>query len=766
MGDAAAPAAASAPAGRGTGRADAITVTVASTALARLAAAVAGAAQPAPARATAPAPASDTAFANWPMLLSLDGASTAPMPRRSRNRRRRPATATNQPADQPVTEPSMAAASPDPAADEPPAAAAPVTRLPVAQPHLALVDTALPATADARREAPGEAGPRSAPDAAVPGSPGTTVVARTRATSGAEGQATQDGPRNRPATPAREPAGQPAPPALSPAARPPAPPPLPGGPGYPAVALPAARPVPTGPTMTLVAAMAGLVVLLLAGLALAAARGWFGSGWSAVAGFVGSLVIASLLLVLVARARPLLRRFRGRDELTGLVARRAFLDAAARVVGGAEHRAREATRAALVLVDLNRFREINSVLGHESGDRLLVFVARRLRTLLRPADFAARIGGDEFAVLLRNAGPGRAEVFAARLREALRVPVLLADMPVQPEVSVGIAYAPAHGRGVGELLRHAEAAMDEAKRTRAGQHTYQRHRHAPPGRARLRLRAELRGALEEGQIELRYQPKANPRTGRVAGVEALVRWRHPREGLRGPGVFLPEMEQAGLMPMLTRQVLELALADCAAWRAAGAELSVSVNVPPSVIDDPNFVNVVRDALDRHGLAPSALVVEVTEEALITIRERARSTLSALRGLGVRVSLDDYGTGFCSLAYLHELPADEVKIDQRFLRVMHRDPSAAEIVRSTVSLAHALDLKIVAEGVETRAVWQALASWRCDEVQGYFVSPPLAGGRVLDWLADWSRRVSRRAPAPVVPPSPRDPRPARRGRPGG
>ncbi|MBL7623766.1 bifunctional diguanylate cyclase/phosphodiesterase, partial [Frankia sp. AgB1.8] len=515
------------------------------------------------------------------------------------------------------------------------------------------------------------------------------------------------------------------------------------------------EPARTRPATALVVTAAALLAGVLGALASLAVLGGYGAGWTGGVLFAASALAVAGLCLLSLRARPVRSRFRGRDELTGLAGRRAFLDAAARVVGGGEHRVREVSPAALVLVNLDRFREINSVLGHQSGDRLLVVVASRLRELLRPSDLLARIGGDEFAVLLRDAGPGRAELLANRLRDALRAPVLLADLPVQTEVSVGIAYAPAHGRGAAELLRHAEAAMYEAKLTRVGQRTYQRNRHtaAAPGRARLRLRAELRSALEDNQIELRYQPKADPRTGRVTGVEALVRWQHPREGLRGPGVFLPEMEQAGLMPALTRRVLELALADCASWRGAGAELSVSVNVPPSVIDDTGFAAVVEDALSRHRLEPSALVVEVTEEALITVREQARRTLAELRALGVRVSLDDYGTGFCSLAYLRELPADEVKLDQMFLRDMHRDPSAAEIVRSTVALAHALDLKIVAEGVETKGAWLALAGWRCDEVQGYFVSPPLAGGRVVSWLEDWARRVSRQSQSQPSPPDP-------------
>lgn len=527
-------------------------------------------------------------------------------------------------------------------------------------------------------------------------------------------------------------------------------------------------PARTRPATLLIVTAAALLLGGLGLLAWLAVCGWFGAGWSGGGLFVASVLVVTGLCLLSTCARPVMGRLRGRDELTGLIGRRAFLDAATRVVGGGEHRVREVAPAALVLVDLDRFREINGVLGHQSGDRLLVIVASRLRELLHPSDLLARIGGDEFAVLLRDAGPGRAELLASRLRDELRAPVLLADLPVQTEVSVGIAYAPAHGRGAAELLRHAEAAMYEAKLTRAGQRTYQRNRHTPnaPGRARLRLRTELRSALEDNQIELRYQPKADPRTGRVTGVEALVRWQHPREGLRGPGVFLPEMEQAGLMPALTRRVLELALADCASWRAAGATLSVSVNVPPSVIDDTVFAAVVKDALSRHGLEPSSLVVEVTEEALITVREQARRTLAELRALGVRVSLDDYGTGFCSLAYLRELPADEVKLDQMFLRDMHRDASAAEIVRSTVALAHALDLKIVAEGVETKGAWLALAGWRCDEVQGYFVSPPLAGGRVVTWLEDWARRVSRQSqpvltdPAATDSPAPSKPSPVK------
>ncbi|WP_241831777.1 putative bifunctional diguanylate cyclase/phosphodiesterase [Parafrankia soli] len=373
------------------------------------------------------------------------------------------------------------------------------------------------------------------------------------------------------------------------------------------------------------------------------------------------------------------------------------------------------------------------------GDRMLATVSARLRSVLHPADLLARVDGDEFAVLRRDVDLAGAEAVARRIREALRIPVRLDDLRVQADVSVGIAHAPEHGRGILELMRRAEEAMYAAKGSHTGQRVYDPACQLGD-RAQLGLRADLWEALDGGQIELRYQPKAGMRSGRIRGVEALVRWRHPTGGLRPPNMFLPEMERAGLMGRLTQRVLDLALADCARWHAAGAALAVSVNVPASVIVDCGFVDLARDSLKRHGLPASALVVEVTEDGLITVLEQAQRTLYGLRDHGVRVSLDDYGTGLCSLAYLRELPADEVKLDQRFLRDIDRDSSAAEIVRSTVSLAHALRLRIVAEGVETSRSWASLAAWQCDEVQGYFVSRPLVGERVLSWLREWGDRL--------------------------
>ncbi|MCK9903292.1 bifunctional diguanylate cyclase/phosphodiesterase [Frankia sp. Cpl3] len=494
-----------------------------------------------------------------------------------------------------------------------------------------------------------------------------------------------------------------------------------------------------------VSAAPPVAFLALAGLLVIASVVWcIGSGGGLLSGtltFTVTTAVTVGLPVLRLRdraARVLRERRHGTDELTGLMGRQRFTATASHwLVGG--HRPGGAPSAALVVVDVDRLRDINGTLGHEHGDQLLRTVSERIRSVLRPEDLLARVDGDEFAALLRGVDLAGAEAAARRIREVLQAPVHLAGLRIPAEVSVGIAHSPEHGRSVGELLRRAEEAMYTAKGSHSGQRVYDIDCQLG-SRASLGLRAELRDALEAGQIELRYQPKVDMRSGRISGVEALVRWRHPAGGLRPPDLFLPEIERAGLMGRLTRQVLDLALADCARWHGAGAALAVSVNVPPSVIVDPDFVDVVRQVLERHGLPPAALVLEITEDGLITVLERAQRTLARLRQHGVRISLDDYGTGLCSLAYLLELPADEVKLDQRFLRNIDRDSSAAAIVRSTVSLAHALRLRIVAEGVETSRSWASLAAWQCDEVQGYFVSRPLTAERMLDWLTEWDDRL--------------------------
>jgi diguanylate cyclase (GGDEF)-like protein len=466
------------------------------------------------------------------------------------------------------------------------------------------------------------------------------------------------------------------------------------------------------------------------------------------------------------------------DDLTGLLSRQAFLDEASKVVDmvvagpgpagtapraagadgpagaaattggqGWEGCTRRSQGAAFLLVGLDRFREVNHTLGHDEGDRLLRGVGQRLHMTLRDEDLLGRLHGDNFAVVIADADADGAQRAAQRLRAALQAPLQVGGMPVPATASVGIALAPTHGNTAKDLLARAEEAMYEAKRECSGQRLFDGGCQQS-SRDRLRLRAELASVFEEGQLELRYQPKANLRTGQVTGVEALARWRHPSDGVRPPGVFLPEMERAGLMRTLTEQVIDLALSDHARWRAAGVMLPVSVNVPASVIVQEDVVDVVRGALARHWLPPDALTVEVTEDSVISSRERARRVMAGLRAAGVRVSLDDFGTGLCSLAYLRELPADELKLDRSFLGDIEHSASAVEIVRRTVGLAHALDLTIVAEGVESETSWDALAGWGCDEAQGYFVSQPLEGDRVLEWLYGWWQQIHGTPDAPV------------------
>ncbi|MCK9920310.1 EAL domain-containing protein, partial [Frankia sp. AgPm24] len=534
------------------------------------------------------------------------------------------------------------------------------------------------------------------------------------------------------------------------------------------------RPGQTGSTSQVIRAIVfasvlfAVIVLVCGvevGLRSAAASPAGTSDAARVASSVMSALLASLatfLLTAVAFGLTRLRgraasgggagwRVPGRDELTGLPDRRHLLDVAGRWLGGGGHRSRGVAPVGLLLLDLDGMRDVNLALGHEQGDRLIATVGRRLRAALPASTLLARIDGDGFAVLLRGIDAARCERVAADLRAALEPPVMLAATPVRPDASIGIARSPQHGRTVHELLRHAEQAMHAHKRTRDGQPG-----EAPVNRARLLLRAEVRQAFDRGQIEVTYQPKADLRSGRISGVEALVRWRHPVDGLRGPGAFLTEVDRAGLMPRLTRFVLDQALADCARWRAGGVFLTVSVNVPASVIVETSFVDVVRIALARHRLPSSVLVIELTEDTLVEARDAARRTLVGLRRHGVRVSLDDYGTGFCSLTYLRELPADEVKLDRTFLRDLDADPAAAEIVRSTVRLAHALRMRIVVEGVETQRSWQTLADWQCDEVQGFFIAGPMAGDRIVIWLGEWAARLSARplttGPALSAPPS--------------
>ena len=445
----------------------------------------------------------------------------------------------------------------------------------------------------------------------------------------------------------------------------------------------------------------------------------------AVLTLVGA-VARSQVAVRQLRSMPELRAQALTDDLTGLPNRRAFYaDVDSELAGSPRPRA-------LLLMDLDRFKDVNDGLGHHAGDQLLVLAGQRLRTLLGPTDLLARLGGDEFAVLLDQAHGDRPTTTALAMCAALAEPFAVEGHSVRSSASIGIALAPEHGSDVSTLLRRADVAMYRAKVDRSGASLYSAA-HDHHRELRLYEIAELRTALDEDQLVLHYQPKVDLSTGEVCGVEALVRWDHPRRGLLYPDVFLPLVEEAGLMAALTRRVLSEALRQVAQWRAEGRDLSVAVNLSCSGLVDPDLVVKVQRLLDRHGLPGSALQLEITESLLLTDSAGATASLTALRALGVQVSLDDFGTGYSSLSYLRTLPLDEVKLDRSFVFPMADDARAAALVAATVALAHSLGLRLVAEGVENGTTLTELARLGCDQAQGYHLSRPLPAVELELWL---------------------------------
>ncbi len=418
------------------------------------------------------------------------------------------------------------------------------------------------------------------------------------------------------------------------------------------------------------------------------------------------------------------------DELTGLGNRRAFYERVAARTSGVG----PGTTGALLLLDLDRFKEVNDSLGHHAGDDLLCLVGKRLEECLHGSDdILARLGGDEFAIFLMDSDPAGAERVAERVHAALAPPFSVDAVTVRVDASVGIALFPAHGHEVSFLLRHADIAMYQAKETRTGHCLYSSAGDMSGGEERLRTLEELRDAVFTGGLVVFYQPKVDSRTLKVRGVEALVRWQHPQRGLLMPDSFLLLAEQSGLMRGLTTAVLEQSLDQVKQWRREGRDLAVAVNLSASSLVDVELPGRIADLLFERGLPASSLELEITEDFLMGDRERAREILTELRALGIRVAVDDFGTGYSSLAYLRELPIDQLKLDRSFVQPMSGDQRAAAIVRSTIDLAHSLGMTLVAEGVEDEATAGQLALSGCDESQGFYFSKALPAGELEQWL---------------------------------
>ena len=419
------------------------------------------------------------------------------------------------------------------------------------------------------------------------------------------------------------------------------------------------------------------------------------------------------------------------DTLTGLPNRTRLYQRIARATG----RVRTfGGLSALLLIDLDRFKEVNDTLGHDHGDLLLRDVAERLEATLRRGDTLARLGGDEFAVMLTDL-PERAAAaeLAGRLLTALERPFVVRGVSVQLEASIGIALCPDHGNDVTTLVQRADVAMYDAKREQGRIRLYDPARD-PYSPARLERIGELRRALVNGELVLHYQPKIAVAGGDVTGVEALLRWQPPRHGLLGPAEFLPLAERTGMMGELTRWVIDAALAQARLWQDEGLEVPIAINLAAANILDSALPDAVTERLAHHGVPGERLTCELSEHTVMADPRRAGEVLERLRALGVRLSLDDFGTGHSSLAYLKRLPLDELKIDRAFVAGIAGDENDAMIVRSTIDLARNLGLHVVAEGVEGADVLQRLRALHCHEAQGFHLSRPLPADGLVQWLA--------------------------------
>jgi diguanylate cyclase (GGDEF)-like protein/PAS domain S-box-containing protein len=390
---------------------------------------------------------------------------------------------------------------------------------------------------------------------------------------------------------------------------------------------------------------------------------------------------------------------------------------------------------ALMLIDLDRFKEINDAFGHHSGDLLLQQVAERLREQTQCGETVARLGGDEFAVLIPTVRDSSDALrMARRLLKAFQTPFVVGGRRLEVGLSVGIVLAPEHGSDASTLLRRADAAMYAAKKTGTGCSIYfpiQEEQTAEE----LALGGELREAIERNELMVFYQPKIDLRTGLVTRVEALSRWRHPKRGLLVPDDFIPLAERTGLIKPLTDWVLETSLRQCARWKHTGYPLSIAVNLSSKSLQEHFLPQTVSDLLDKWSVRPEDLKLEITESSIIGDTSHALAILSLLQTLGVTLSLDDFGTGYSSLMHLRHLPVDEIKIDKSFVMGMATNGSDAAIVRATIDLGHNLGRKVVAEGVADPATCAVLADLGCDLAQGFCFTPPLPPPGVEQWLTD-------------------------------
>jgi diguanylate cyclase (GGDEF)-like protein len=464
---------------------------------------------------------------------------------------------------------------------------------------------------------------------------------------------------------------------------------------------------------------------------------------------IGLALLWAVLFRIVATASKRLRRqahendvLARYDPLTGLPNRTLFRERVEQELRGAGPRRSD---VAVLLIDLDGFAEINNTLGSATGDEVLREAARRFQDQLGEGALVARIGGDEYAILCPHAeGVSGALRTAGSLQAGLAAPIVVDDLALNVEASIGLAVASASGEKLDELLQHADAALARARsrHTRVEVYSAELERFDP---ARLKLLGQVRRALERGEFELHYQPKVRLADRRVCGVEALLRWRHPEHGLLMPAAFISLVEQTALIGPLTLQTIDTALAQMVRWRRAGIDLHVAVNLSARNLLDADLPGQVAAALHRHAIPAERLTLEVTESATMIDPARAREVLCSLRDSGVSISIDDFGAGNASIGYLSSLPADELKVDRSLASGVCEDEHTASIVGSIVDLAKHLDLRVVAEGIETDEVIERLTELGCEVGQGYLIARPLTEPQLRDWL-----RATRRSPARPAP----------------
>jgi diguanylate cyclase (GGDEF)-like protein/PAS domain S-box-containing protein len=427
------------------------------------------------------------------------------------------------------------------------------------------------------------------------------------------------------------------------------------------------------------------------------------------------------------------------DGLTGLPNRTMLFE---KLECAVESSRAGGVKLALMLMDLDRFKEVNDTFGHQFGDALLKQVSFRLQNQLRGDDFAARLGGDEFAAVLPHvADSTTAATTARRILGTLEQPFVIEGQVLEVGGSIGIALFPEHGGDARTLLRRADVAMYSAKQKQSGYsfHEEDRESHTPD---QLALVVELRGAVERGELVAHYQPKLHLRSGIMTRVEVLVRWDHPQRGHLAPSQFIPLAERTGLIRGVTDWLLDHTIGQCRVWQDAGAPIHIAVNVSARSLLDQSLPGKVQSALDRWNVDPRFLKIEITESSIMADPAHALAILSMLQSMGVRLSVDDFGTGYSSLTHLRELPIDEIKIDKSFVIGMRTSDADAAIVRTVIDLAHNLGKQVCAEGVEDEETWRMLKALGCDLAQGYWIARPMGANDLMEWLTRTSWGLAR------------------------